>query len=82
MLNSPTVFPKAPQCQNTHHLQEEVDVWPLVDEEADWVPVDGDPEDEVCRRAGLHRLAQHAVVEGVDQRLVQVQHQGLPLHQA
>ena len=55
---------------------------PLVYEEPDRVPVDGHLEDEVGRRPRLHRLPEDAVVEGVDQGLIKVQDQDLPLHQA
>ena len=50
---------------------------PLVNEEPDRMPVDRDFEDEVRRRARLHGLPDDAVVVGVDQGLVQVQHQHL-----
>lgn len=65
-----------------HHFQEEVDVRSLVHEEPDRMPVDGDLEDEVGRRAGLHGLADDSVVVGVDQRLVEVEDQDLTLDQA
>ena len=51
-------------------------------EEPDWVSVDGNFEDEVWGRARLHRLPGHPVMEGVDQRLVKVQHKDLPLDNA
>ena len=54
----------------------------LVHEEPDWVSVDGNFEDEVWGRARLHRLPGHPVMEGVDQRLVKVQHKNLPLDNA
>ena len=50
---------------------------PLVDEEADRVAVNGDFQDEVWRGSGLDCGPDHPVVMGVDQRLVQVQHQHL-----
>ena len=63
------------------HLQEEVDVRPLVHEEAHRVAVDRHLEDEVWRRAGLDGLSQDAVVVRVDQGLVEVQHKHLAADQ-
>lgn len=67
---------------STHHLEEEVYVWSLVNKEPDRMPVDGDLEDEVWRRARLDGLPDHPIVEGVDQSLIQVQHQHFPLDDA
>lgn len=66
--------------QMTHNLQEVVDMWSLVDEEPDWVSLDGDFEHKVGRRPWLHHLAYDAIVVRVDQRLIQVKHQHLALH--
>ena len=59
---------------NTYHFKKKVDVGALVHEETNRVPVDGDLEDEVRRRARLHGLPKHAVVLRVDKGLVQIQH--------
>lgn len=55
---------------------------PFVDKESNWIPIDGDFDGEVVRRAGLHRVPGHGIVVWVDEGLVQVQDKGLPLHQA
>lgn len=49
-------------------------------EEAHRMPLDGDLEDKVRGCAGLDCLPHDALVVGVDQRLVQVQHQDLASH--
>lgn len=53
---------------------------PFVDEEPDRVPVYRDLEDKVGRGAGLHGRPDDAVVVGVYEGLVEVQHQHLAVH--
>jgi hypothetical protein len=65
------------QRTKTHHFKEEVHVRPLVYKEPDRMPVDGDLEYKVWRRARLHRLTEDAVVVRVDQGLVEVEDEHL-----
>ena len=51
---------------------------PLVNKKSHWMFIDGHFKYEVRRGAGLNAGPEHAVVVGVDQGLVQVQHQHLP----
>ena len=51
-------------------------------EEPDRMPVDGDLEDEVGRRARLDRLSDDPVVVRVDQGLVEVEDENFALDQA
>jgi len=61
--------------------EKEINVRPFVNEKSDWMSVNGDFEDEVWRRPRLDGLTDHAIVVGVDQGFVQVQHQSfLPHH--
>ena len=50
---------------------------PLVNKKSHWMFIDGHFKYEVRRGAGLNAGPEHAVVVGVDQGLVQVQHQHL-----
>uniref|UniRef100_A0A182UU53 Uncharacterized protein n=1 Tax=Anopheles merus TaxID=30066 RepID=A0A182UU53_ANOME len=62
--------------------REVIDVGPLVHEEAHRMPIDRHLDREVVRRPRLDRVARHRVMVGVYERLVQVQHQRLPLDHA
>ena len=53
----------------------------FVDKESDGVAIDGDLQDEVRRRPRLDGLPQDPVVVAVDQRLVEVKHKRLALHE-
>ena len=68
--------------KETRHLKEEVDMWSLVNKEPDWMPVNGDLEDEIWRGAWLDSLPDHAIVEGMDQSLIKIQHKDFPLDDA
>ena len=52
-------------------------MWPLVYEEPDWMSVYGHLQDEVRRGARLDSGPDDTIVMGVNQGLVQVQHQHL-----
>ena len=54
---------------------------PFVDKESDGVAIDGDLQDEVRRRPRLDGLPQDPVMVAVDQRLVEVKHKRLALHE-
>lgn len=64
----------------THHIQEQVDVRPLVDVKQHVVEVDEHLDGEVGRRARFDGVPWQRVMVRVDQRLVQVEHQRLLLH--
>lgn len=54
---------------------------PFVDKKPNWIPIDGDFDGEIVRRSRLHCIPWHGIVMRVDEGLVQVQNEGLPLHQ-
>ena len=70
------------RAHTTYNVQEVIDVGPLVHEEAHRMPIDRHLDREVVRRPRLDRVARHRVMVGVYERLVQVQHQRLPLDHA